>query len=108
METATFQTVKLAIVSATSLSKDALHVHVGLGIFLLVCLLWRRPLDSPWAMLAALAAALLGEAIDMRHDLASFGHWRWKASVHDIVNTAFWPFVLFGLARWTPLFGRRR
>ncbi len=95
------QSFKLTLVSTLGLSKDALHIYVGLGVFIIVSLLFKKPLRSwlPWCFV--LAAACLGELVDMRDDLNSFGHWRWQASLHDIVNTLFWPTVFFGLARFT-------
>lgn len=46
MQTSAVQTLKLAIVELTGLSKDTLHVYVGLGVFL--------------------AVAIAGEVVDMR------------------------------------------
>jgi hypothetical protein len=72
MTSSTFQTVKLALVSVTGLSKDSLHVYVGLGVYLLVVLLVRKRFWSlvPW--LAVLSVALLGEALDMKDDISSW------------------------------------
>src|SRR5471030_1666390 len=105
METSAAQAIKLAIVSATGLSKDTLHVYVGLAVFLAAALVLRKPLRSPLPWLVALVIAVLGEIVDMRDDISSLGYWRWAASVHDIVNTIFWPTVLLGLARFTRLLG---
>jgi hypothetical protein len=102
MTTSAVQSIKLAIVSATGLSKDALHVYVGLAVFLLVALLGSKPRTSwkPW--LAVLVVAVCGELLDMADDLMSLGHWRWHASLHDLVNTCFWPTVLTMLSRLRP------
>jgi hypothetical protein len=105
METSAAQAIKLAIVSATALSKDALHVYVGLSVFLPSALILRRPLRSPLPWLAALLVAALGEIVDMRDDISSLGYWRWAASAHDMVNTIFWPTVLLCLARFTRFLG---
>jgi hypothetical protein len=99
METSWYQEVKLVLVSTLGLSKDALHVHVGLGVYLLVAILLRRPLSSVVPLAAVLLAALAGEALDMRDDVRSLGYWRWQASLGDILNTTFWPFVIWLLAR---------
>jgi hypothetical protein len=106
METSTVQALKLAIVSATGLDKDALHIYVGLVVFFTVAALFKRPLRSQVPWLVVLAVAIVGEFFDMRDDIASLGHWRWKASLHDIVNTQFWPAVIMLLARFSGLFGR--
>jgi hypothetical protein len=107
MTSSAFQTVKLALVSVTGLSKDCLHVYVGLGVYLLVVLLVRTRFRSlvPW--LGVLSVALLGEALDMKDDISSLGYWRWSASLHDIINTIFWPSVFVVLARYTKVFGSK-
>ena len=101
------QAAKQALVAATGLSKDALHIHVGLLAFLGAALLFRRPLKSilPWA--AALSVALLGELVDAVDDIQSSGEWHWAASGHDIINTMAWPTLILLLARLTRLFGHR-
>lgn len=100
METSTVQLAKLIIIQASGLSKDALHVYVGLAVFLVAAALLRKPLRSivPW--LLVLIVASMGELLDMRDDIVSFGYWRWGASLHDVLNTLFWPTVLFLLARF--------
>jgi len=105
MGTPTVQSIKLAIISTTGLSKDALHIHAGLAIFFIAAVVLRKLLRSivPW--LLVLALAIVGELVDMRDDSLSFGYWRWDASVHDILNTLFWPSVLLLLARFSVLFG---
>jgi hypothetical protein len=100
METSTAQAIKLALVGATGLSRDALHIYVGLGTFLVVSIVFRKPLRSLLPLLAAVCVTCLGELVDMRDDINTLGYWRWRASVHDVVNTTFWPLVLFVFARW--------
>jgi hypothetical protein len=93
MDISHFQTIKLIIVSATGLSKDALHIHVGMAIYLaLIVFIRRYPFYTGWAVVLMLACA--GEWLDARDDIATFGYWRWEASVHDVSNTLFWPTVL--------------
>jgi len=99
METSAFQSIKLAIVATTGLSKDALHIYVGLAVFLAVAVVLRKPLRSTVPWLVAFAMAIAGEVLDMRDDIASLGYWRWGASVHDALNTLFWPTVLLLIAK---------
>jgi len=99
MDTTAAQAVKLAIVSATGLSKDALHIYVGLCVFLVVAVASRRSLASWLPFLAVILVASLGEVVDMRDDLSSLGYWRWSAGLHDIINTSLSPGVFFLLAR---------
>ena len=46
MESSAPQVLKIAILSVTGLSKDALHVHAGLAVFLTAALSMRKPMHS--------------------------------------------------------------
>jgi hypothetical protein len=101
-----FQDAKLVLVQATDLSKDALHVYVGLGVMLLVAILLRRPLRD-WRPLAAVAlAAVAGEIWDVIDTLSHDGTPRWSLNWKDVWNTIFWPTVLFLMARFTNVLRR--
>lgn len=100
-----FHEFKLAIVSITGLTKDALHIHVGLAVFLAAALVCRKPLRSPVPWLIVLAVAVIAELLDMRDDIVHLRPWQWTASAHDIANTMFWPSVLLLLARSRVLIG---
>ena len=95
----TIQMIKLFLVALTGLSKDALHVHVGLGTMLGAVMIFRLEFRSflPWVVV--LVAAVCGEMLDMFDNLSSLGHWQWGMSVHDMANTLFWPTILLLLAR---------
>lgn len=105
IEPSPVQASKLAVIAATGLSRDALHVYVGLAVFLGASVLSRRSIRSlvPWAIVVLVA--LLGEAVDLRDSLSRPGVWRWAWSVRDIVNTIFWPTVIVCIARFTGAFG---
>ena len=82
------------VLSATlHLSRDALHVHVGLVIFLAGGILLRGPRRFQIAFLGLLALCLAGEVADLS------GGWRdlrgpnWLGSVKDIFSTMFWPAI---------------
>jgi hypothetical protein len=51
-DTSLVQALKLDIVAATGLSKDALHVYFGLIVWLLAAALWRRSITTfrPWLL----------------------------------------------------------
>lgn len=104
MNPSAFQSVKLWVVAAVGLSKDALHVHVGLALFLTMAWLFRKTPRSLVPLLTVLGVAALGEILDARDDFRSLGHWRWKASVHDVVNTVCWPAMLWILWRTGAVF----
>lgn len=99
MDTSFYQNLKLTIISIVDLSKDAIHIHVGLAVFFLVVLLWKKGRFEIVCILPVLIIACLMEALDLRDDLNSLGYMRWSASIHDIVNTVLWPVVLTFFAR---------
>lgn len=99
MELSAYQVFKTVVQGATALDKDALHIYVGLGVMFGTALLSGRPLRSPLPWCAVLAAACLGEALDFRDDMRSFGAWHWQGSLHDLWNTLFWPTAILLLAR---------
>ena len=95
-----YQQVKLVLIDGSGLSKDALHVYGGMAIYLGMRLIVPQRRWVAWA--AVLAAALAGEALDMRGEhlrgdlQPDTAHW------HDIGNTLFWPTMLMMLERWWP------
>lgn len=101
-----FQSAKLALMHEVDLSKDALHIFIGLAAMLGFALLSGLSLKSwrPW--LAALVVAVMGEVLDLWDYFPFPALWRWLASLHDLVVTLFWPTVLMVLAR-TGWLGRR-
>jgi hypothetical protein len=104
MEVTTTQAIKMSIIMATSLSRDALHIYFGLAVLLLSMALLRKPLNSfiPWVVVFGMS--ILGELVDMRDDFVFYGYWRWDAGLHDVLNTLFWPTVLVLLARYSHFF----
>lgn len=101
-----FQTAKLLLVEATNLSKDALHIYVGLGVMLLVVIVFKKSL-SDWRPIAAVAvASIAGELWDIVDTFSHGGTPRWNANWKDVWNTLFWPTILFGLARFTRVLKR--
>lgn len=101
-----FQEAKLLLVEATNLSKDALHIYVGLGVMLLAAILLRRSLKDWRPLAAASLAALAGEVWDVIDTLSHGGTPRWSLNWKDVWNTLFWPMILFVLARFTSVLRR--
>ena len=97
----TFQSYKHELVQIADLSKDALHVYVGLTVFLVVAAIARKGLRSTAALLVVVAVATVGELLDLRDEWHLREHLKWGASLHDLLNTCFWPLVLWLLARFT-------
>jgi len=102
MSPVSVERIKIAIVELTGLSKDTLHVYVGLGVFFAAAAVSRRGLRSIRPLLAVVAIALAGELVD----LLDKSRWRLVESVHDLLNTLFWPATIWLLARFRILFGR--
>lgn len=104
METSTYQNLKLTFLELVNLSKDAIHIHIGLLVFFLAVALWRRGRFDILSLVPVFLVAGAMEALDLRDDLGSFGYMRWKASLHDLINTVFWPVLVVISSKW---FGNR-
>ncbi|MFM6854984.1 MAG: hypothetical protein ACKOUM_12980 [Sphingopyxis sp.] len=96
----TFQDYKGMAVDATGLAKDALHVHIGLGIFIIVRLLWRWRGGWAAAWLVALGFTLGGEWLDYQLEIAAKATVLVDDHIHDIWNTMLWPTLLLVIGRW--------
>jgi CHASE2 domain-containing sensor protein len=88
--------------STSGLDMDALHVHAGVLVQLLVALLARRSLRSPWPWLAVLAAAAANEAYDLFYETWPNRDTQWAESVKDLLNTIALPTLLLLVARFAP------
>ena len=94
-----YQSGKMWLMDTVGLGRDALHIYVGLGVFLLAAIIFRVPLRD-WRPLAAVfLVAILGELWDLFERLKPGDRPFWAANWHDLWNTMFWPLMLFLLAR---------
>jgi len=85
------------------LPKDALHIYIGLSVFLLCAVLFRWPLRS-WRPFAAVLVVALGlQAWDVVDSILVGVDPLWGQHWHGVWNICFWPAVLFLLARYTRL-----
>ena len=109
-----FYLFKNGVVDATGLDKDALHIYVGIGVYLLSLLLL-RPIFKKYsvrafvALILVTAIALLGEYLDNRHTLAELGFSglgpaEIKASIRDLINTCMLSYIIYGFTVWTKTF----
>ncbi len=87
------------------LSRDALHIHLGLLVMLLVVIALRKSPASfvPW--LCVLGLELLNETLDLLHAHQGLNL---LGGLKDIVNTMLWPTVILLLARYTKVLRRTR
>lgn len=90
------------------LSKDALHIHLGLLIMLLVMIVLRKSPASiiPWLVVFGLE--LVNEALDALHWHGGRLEFGILGGLQDIVNTMLWPTVILLLARYTRILRRPR
>ena len=103
------QQAKLYLVENIHLAKDALHIYVALALVFGSCLLfgWKVRQWRPW--LLVLAAALAGEAWDLRDTIAGGDPVHLAANVKDVLNTlAVSTLLLLLAARHTSWFDRTR
>ncbi len=91
---ADYSSLKEQIAAAMGATEELLHVHFGLLIFVVVAVVLRRRMHSLWPVLTVWAFAILNELIDYFD-----GNWPPLASLFDVINTVFWPMILFLVAR---------
>ncbi len=86
-----YQALKLPVLEILSLSKDAVHIHVGFLAFLLGRYL-RGPRLS--ALLFPLGLSLIMEMLDAIADQRRSGVFYLGAHLHDLINTNGIPLVV--------------
>ena len=99
MDTSFYQNFKLDFLSLVHLSKDGVHIYLGLFVFFICVLLFRTSLNSLKVLVPVLLIAVIMESLDLMDDFHSLGYLRWGASFHDILNTLFWPFIIVLLVK---------
>lgn len=105
MESSLYQNLKLTLINLLSLSRDAIHIHIGLVVFFIAIVFWKKGRIEIICILPVIAVALLMEILDLRDDVNSLGYMRWSASIHDLSNTIFWPLIIIVLVKMRTLKG---
>ena len=100
MNTSFYQGLKLNIINILELPKDSIHMHVGLAVFFLAVVLWKKGRVELVCLIPVILTACLMEALDLRDNFNSLGHMNWSASVHDLINTVFWPVIIAGFVKF--------
>lgn len=95
--TSGYQRLKIEFLALVELSKDAVHVYIGVLCLLVTLLLMRR---VRWkALLPGLIVSLAMEAVDLRDNWRDDERLHWRASLHDVLNTNALPVLLVALLR---------
>jgi len=89
-----YSALKNAMADATGATEELLHVHFGLLIFIATAVVFRRRMHSFWPVSLVWAFALANEIVDY-----FVPGWVAFTSFLDVVNTVFWPTMLFLVAR---------
>ncbi|MFW2177951.1 MULTISPECIES: hypothetical protein [unclassified Moraxella] len=110
-----FQAIKGQLVAFTGLEKDALHIYVGMSIFLLTLWVLKRcqrqtgQLRFLWvAVLMVVGFAILGEVLDYQEVMQGGGKWHADWAIHDIINTSALPILMFLLIKFSNLLNNKQ
>lgn len=98
----TYQNAKSAIIAILELSRDAIHVHIGLLVFFAAVVFWKKGSIEARCLIPVVITASLMEVFDLGDDYTYLRYFRQTAltaSIHDLINTMFWPVVIVILAR---------
>ncbi len=88
-----YNALKTDLAVLLGITKDALHIHIGLAIFLGLLLLLKRSPASLLAWLGVLGFELANELMDIFHWHAGAFSFELGDSLKDIANTMAWPTV---------------
>jgi hypothetical protein len=102
-----YQEFKLSVLEITGLSRDAIHIYVGLFVFFSVVVALRKGRVEAIALIPVALVASLMEVTDLYDNYRTLNSIGWGNSLHDVVNTAFWPVTIVLLAKFTRAFRQR-
>jgi hypothetical protein len=97
-----YQQLKNHILAIVGISKDAVHIYIGIGCLLISILLLRLPPTSFKALILTVIVSLGMEAMDLRDNVKYREMTRVMASLHDIWNTNLLPFLVVLTLRLRP------
>ena len=92
--------MKIHVLNAVDLSRDAMHIYVGMAVLLLFVVIFQKGRFSLISLIPVFVVAIIMEVFDLYDDSRTFGYLRWDASLHDVVNTVFWPVILVFVAKF--------
>ncbi len=88
-----YNSLKTDLAALLGMSKDALHIHIGLAIFVTLMLVLRRSPGSLLPWLGVLAFEVINEILDIFHWHEGTYSFEIGDSFKDVLNTMFWPTV---------------
>lgn len=94
--------LKLLLVDLSGLSRDALHIMLGVAVQLAIAALPRQSLARVWPWLAVLFGALGNEYHDLHFEIWPDLPAQHMESVKDVIATMAIPTVLLLAARFAP------
>jgi len=80
----------------TGVNDWLLHSQIGMAIFLLTAVAFRKPLSA----LLPLIVVALGEGLNEYFDKLTYGSWRWPDTSRDLAFTLAWPLLLYIFTRF--------
>jgi hypothetical protein len=89
-----YQQLKNVILSVAGLSKDSVHIYIGIGCFLISILVLRFPPTAYRSLALGLLVSLTMEALDLRDNVHYREMTRAAASAHDLLNTNLLPYLV--------------
>ena len=94
-----YNALKTDLATFLGISKDALHIHIGLALFVALVLILRRSPASLLPWLIVLGFEVANEIMDIFHWHAGRWSFRIGDSGKDMINTMLWPTAILLLAR---------
>jgi uncharacterized membrane protein SirB2 len=91
-----YQLLKRQVLEVLPVSKDAVHMYIGIGCLLISIFALRMPPAAWRSLLLGLLASIVMEALDLRDNVRYPATVRAVEAVHDLINTnlAAFAFVL--------------
>jgi hypothetical protein len=89
-----YQQLKNVILSVAGVSKDAVHIYIGIGCFLVSVLVLRFAPTAYRALLLGFLVSVTMELLDLRDNVRYREVTRAVASMHDLFNTNLLPYLI--------------
>ncbi len=99
MEASFYQSLKPVILSFFSISKDAIHIHIGFVCLALTLFVSSKKISSLYALLPGLFISVLMEILDLWDGYRLSGTFKIAGTIHDLVNTNLIPVMIILLVK---------